>query len=147
METAPGIELAALARLVEEFESATVDVAAFHHREHMLVALWLTAHHSPEAALDRMRAGLHRLLARAGRDAYHETITVFWMRVLRSRLALTDPSERLEVRIAQVLDWCDAARPIAAHYSPERLSDPAGRTAVLEPDLAPLPQDAQTAGS
>lgn len=138
-EAPPPVDLAAVAELVAAFESASVDTSAFHHREHMLVALWFIAHHPEEAALERMRAGLHRLLARIGRDAYHETITVFWMRVLRSRLALTDPSARLDVRFAQVLDWCDTSRPLNRHYSAARLNDPAARRAFVDPDIAPLP--------
>jgi len=107
----------------------------------MLVALWLIAHDSRERALDRMRRGLHGLLARVGRDAYHETVTVFWMRVLAHRLACTDATQPLDRRLEEVVAWCSASQPLARHYSDARLSDPAGRRRFMAPDLLPMPDD------
>src|SRR5262245_28095387 len=72
-------------RLVQAFETCTLPPAQFTHQAHMTVALWYLAHLSPEAAAQRMRAGLHRFIAHHGIDPnkYNETITLFWMKLLR----------------------------------------------------------------
>jgi hypothetical protein len=128
------------ARLVRIFEEGSLDVEGFHHRQHLTVAAWLLETSPYEVALARMRQGLHTLLAKTGKDAYHETVTVFWMRALAHRLAscaATSPGARL----GEVVGWAETAQPLRAHYSAARLALPEARRQFLEPDLAPLPHD------
>lgn len=141
------VDLEAVARLAADFERGDIDPAGFHHREHMLVALWFLAHEPPAGALARMRAGLHAVLAKIGRDAYHETVTIFWMRVLAHRLMLTSSALPLSSRFEQILAWCAAERSLSRHYSEARLADPAGRREFLAPDLLPMPDEELTVGS
>jgi hypothetical protein len=67
--------------LILQFETATVPLDQFHHREHLMVALWYALHLPPEEALRKMRAGLQRLLAanRKPPEAYCEQITMMWI--------------------------------------------------------------------
>ena len=67
--------------LVHSFEAGTVPVADFHHREHLIVALWYAANYEPHEALSRVRAGLLHLLALNGKPAtaYREDVTALWM--------------------------------------------------------------------
>ena len=137
------LDPAVLDELVTAFERVELTPDTFHHREHLLVGLMLVARHPDGEAITRMRAGLQALLARAGADAaYHETLTQFWMRLLRHRLDATDSSRSLQDRISEVLVWCEAGPRIDAHYSAERLTEPAARHAFLSPDRAPLPDGA-----
>ena len=85
-----------------------------------------------------MRRGLLALLARHGKDGYHETVTTFWMRALRARL-LQQPAEwSLEQRLGDVVAWAETTRPLETHYSRERLAEPAARLTFVEPDLRPF---------
>jgi hypothetical protein len=128
------------ARLVRSFEAGSLDADGFHHRQHLTVAAWLLETSPYETALDRMRQGLHTLLAKTGKDAYHETITVFWMRALAHRLA-SCTGQPASVRVGEVVAWAETAQPLRAHYTAARLALPEARRQFVEPDLEPLPFD------
>ena len=108
---APVVDELPLAVLVESFEAATLPLARFHHREHMRVALCYLSRESETDATARMREGLARFLAHHGIEGYHETLTVFWMKRLAARFAVTDPALPLDERIDAVIAGCvnDAA--------------------------------------
>jgi hypothetical protein len=139
--SADDIDFEDVAGLVRGFEDASLDVAAFHHRQHLIVATWLLETSSYDVALMRMRTGLHGLLAKVGKDAYHETITVFWMLALRHRLSRCDATMSVDERIRDVVTWAQAAQPLRAHYSAELLASVEAKREFVEPDLVPLPQD------
>jgi len=125
--------------LVRRFEDASLDAAAFHHRQHLIVAASLLDAAPYDVALARMRKGLFGLLAKVGKDAYHETVTVFWMRALHYRLAQCDAALSLRDRIREVVMWAETAQPLRTHYSQERLTSVEARKEFVEPDLLPLP--------
>jgi hypothetical protein len=136
---ADDIDLHDLVALVRGFEDGSLDVAGFHHRQHLIVAAWLLETSPYDTALVRMRKGLHGLLAKVGKDAYHETVTVFWMRALRHRLSVCDRTMSADQRIRDVVTWAQTGQPLRAHYSAERLASVEAKKQFLEPDLAPLP--------
>jgi hypothetical protein len=137
----PPLDLSDVARLVAAFDDDSVALEGFHHRQHLIVAAHAAATRSPGAALVHMRRGLLALLTRHGKDGYHETVTAFWMRALHARL-LQQPAEwSLEQRLGDAVAWAETTRPLEAHYSRERLADPAARRAFLEPDLLPFDVD------
>jgi hypothetical protein len=141
METSewPRLELLEVDSLVSRFETQSVPLEDFHHRQHLIVAARLAAAAPFDAALDRMRRGLQALLAKHGKDGYHETVTAFWMHVLAHRLARCPAEWPLEVRLGDAVGWAESARPLAAHYSAERLADADARRVFLDPDRQPLP--------
>ena len=124
--------------LVEQFEAATLPLARFRHREHMRVALHYLSHETEAGATMRMRDGLKRLLAQQGVDGYHETLTVFWMKLLAARLARTNPARPLDARIDDVIAWCAVERPLARYYTAEVLASPEAKQRWVKPDLMPL---------
>ncbi len=76
-----------IAAVVRSFEEATVSRDAWGHPEHLIVALHYATRHDIETAIDKMRAGIFKLLGAFGVDLtrempYHETLTVFWMRTV-----------------------------------------------------------------
>ena len=78
--------------LVEKFESATISREAWHHPEHLTVALYYLSHHDFDTATNKMRDGIFNLLTNGfsvdltKEMPYHETLTVFWMRTLEDYL-------------------------------------------------------------
>jgi hypothetical protein len=86
-----------------------------------------------------MRIGLHGLLAKAGKDAYHETVTVFWMRALRYRLSKCDSLQPVEDRIREAVAWAQTGEPLRIHYSAALLASARAKKEFVEPDLVPLP--------
>ena len=130
---------AAAEQLVEQFEAGTISLAEFHHRQHLAVAAWLLIHHAPVRALARMRRGLQALLQRSGKtEGYHETVTVFWMRVLSARLEECPAEWTPEARLNDAVAWAEESCPLQEHYSPERLAAPEAKQQFVEPDRRPL---------
>jgi hypothetical protein len=124
--------------LVEGFEATTLPLGRFHHREHLRVAIYYLSRDTEAGATSRIRQGLKRLLAHPGIEGYHETLTVFWMKVLAARLAKTDPRGTLDERIEEVIAWCLAEQPVAQYYSPETLASSEAKQVWVPPDLARL---------
>ena len=75
--------------LIHQFEAAAVPLSQFHHREHLIVALYYAAHHNPTESLQKMRTGLQRLLAANNNPptAYKEDLTALWMNRAHTFLA------------------------------------------------------------
>ncbi len=80
--------------LVHQFEAATLSMTHFHHREHLIVALWYASSYEPREALSQMRTGLQRLLATNGKpaSAYREDLTALWMQRAYDFLATSEHS-------------------------------------------------------
>jgi hypothetical protein len=122
------------------FERGEIAPAAFHHRDHLRLAwAYLAECDSTEAAGARIAAAIRRFAAAAGvPEKYHETLTLFWVRVLaqaRTRTGVAagiDEALRLEPRLLEK----DLPR---AYYSRVRLESDEARRCWREPDLEPLP--------
>jgi hypothetical protein len=131
--------------LAARFESAAIAATEWTHHAHLTVGAWHVARHGPDAALERMRAGIRRLNAAHGTidsdtRGYHETITRAYVRLLAAFLATRPAAEPLAATIAALLAGPLAARDVLLrHYSRERLLSVAARREWVEPDLAPLP--------
>ena len=94
-------------------------IEAFHHKDHIRLALLYATAYEPSEATARMIASIRRLSAHAGKpEKYHHTMTIAWMRLA-----------------AHLLD----KTALTHHYSPALINSDLARTAWIEPDLAPLP--------
>src|SRR5258707_2490903 len=76
-----------IAEVVRTFEDATVPRGEWKHAHHLVVALDYVIRYDLDAAIDKIRAGLFKLLKAFEVDLkkempYHETLTVFWMRTV-----------------------------------------------------------------
>jgi hypothetical protein len=133
-----------LARALENGEIDNVDFKHFHHL-HVGWA-YLSEHSSVDDAIARMRATLRKFAASAGLpQKYHETITIFWMRILS---ALWNADENADLQ-----NWVELNPQLLEkdfpfnYYSRERLLSDAARLKWVEPDLKPLPKNANELGS
>ena len=137
LKTAPPFENDdEIAALVKAFETCALSPDDFGHPAHLTVALWYLKHSRMTEATRQMRDGLFRLLAHFGLEGYNETITVFWMRLLRGRI--NDSTRSLAELVNEVVPACVEAKAIFAYYSRERLSSAEAKRAWVEPDLQPL---------
>ena len=128
--------------VVRGFENCTTLDSEFDHLGHLIVALSylhcsrLTV---PEAT-KRMRGALYRFLDHHGHDRqkYNETITLFWIRLVRGFLDRTDTSRQVCEIANEMTESYGRSRIIYDYYSKERLSSEEARDGWVEPDLKPL---------
>ena len=85
-----------------------------------------------------MKRGIQRLAASYGKTGYHETITEFWLRMVRGSLPEGEPTESIAARANQLVKMYDK-NLILDYYSPELLASTEAKSAWVEPDLKPLP--------
>lgn len=125
------------------FSARSTPVAEFGHVAHLRAGYLCLLKFGSGGALKAMRAGLREMLMRAveqGYDppvGYHETITVFWLRVIAARVR-PDEARDSAAFFADHPELFDK-HLIAKHYSIQRLMSDAARTRFIEPDRAPLP--------
>ena len=112
----------------------------FHHRDHVRLAYIYLTRHDADAALTKMRSGLHRFLAHVGvpPTKYHETITRAWLLAVEHFMRETAPTRSFE-QFAAAAPRLFAPDAIETHYTPELLWSDDARARFVEPDLQPIP--------
>jgi hypothetical protein len=132
----------AVEAVVRGFENCTLPASQFDHPSHLTVALSylhcsrLTV---PEAT-ERMRAALYRFLDHHGHDPrkYNQTITLFWVKLVRSFLDRTNTARPIEEIANEMIKVCGKSQLIYDYYSKERLSSEEAREGWVEPDVKVL---------
>jgi hypothetical protein len=134
-----------LPALVTAFEAGTLPRSEWTHREHLVVALWYFHHYSEQDALDRLRRGIRCYNesqggANTATSGYHETLTVFWSRIVRGFLLLAEPEQPVACLAANLLATYGARRDLwHEYYSYDVVKCTEARRRWVEPDLKPLP--------
>ena len=111
-------------------------LSAFHHRDHLRLA-WLRVRQAGPRAEAVVARDIRAFAARSGASRkYHETLTVFWVRLVRHADAAFRPDtfDDLIVACQLLLDQGAAER----HWSHELLWSDAARAAWIEPDVRAL---------
>ena len=131
-------------RIVREFIARTLPKTAWTHQAHLRVGLWHALQYPDAAALELLRGRISAYNEATGvpntaQSGYHETITRFYLHVIRVFLRSVDLSAPIdELAHALIEQWGDKNLPLR-HYSPHRLFSAEARRAWFEPDLVPLP--------
>jgi hypothetical protein len=125
--------------LVSEFEACSFHPSEFKHYQHLAVVLWYVANLSYNEASERMKRGIQRLAATYGKTGYHETITEFWLRMVRGFLLEGERAESIAVLANQLIEKYADKNLILDYYSPELLASPEAKSDWVEPDVKPLP--------
>ena len=128
--------------VVRGFENCTLPISEFNHAAHLTVALCYLHQDQltePEATT-RMRAAIYRFLDHYGQDRqiYNETITLFWVKLVRSFLDQTDRARPVGEIANEMIESLGSSQLIYNYYSKERLSSDESRKAWVEPDVKPL---------
>jgi hypothetical protein len=119
------------------FESCRLPKPEWTHTAHVRMA-WLYLTRLPcQAALDAIRSGIRRYNAAVGSDGYHETVTVAFTLLIRSRLV---PQESFAVFHGRNPDLFEK-RPsiLGRHYKPATLAATEAKHRFVHPDCEPLP--------
>jgi hypothetical protein len=133
-----------LARALERGEIANEN---FHHLSHLHVAwVYLSECSNVDEAANKMRNTLRRFATCAGKpEKYHETITLFWVRLLAAFRA-SRSGETLEQIVQTDPRLLEKHFPLS-YYSVDRLFSDEARTSWVDPDRKPLPAHATTPDS
>jgi len=126
------------------FFDHTLPKAQWTHAAHVTLAASLL--HSAEVAtvLPQVRNAIRSYNEAVGTrntdtSGYHETLTVFWLRVVAQKLRRLHPSSRLEA-VRAVVDAFGEQRALhKLYYSTDIVANTAARRVWVEPDLQPLP--------
>lgn len=131
---------AEIEEIVGGFESCETDKDAFTHASHVTVAVWYLSNHPPEPAKQKMRDALFRFLDQhnVGRQKYHETLTQFWLTLVKRTIDDMGAGASLLTTTNRVVEALSDSRLISEYYSAELLKSDEARNAWIEPDLKSL---------
>jgi hypothetical protein len=132
----------AVEAVVRGFEDCTLPDSDFDHPSHLTVALSYLhcSRLTVPQATERMRGALYRFLDHYGEDRrkYNETITLFWIKLVRSFLDRTNTDRPLEEITNEMIEACGGSQLIYEYYTKERLSSEEARKQWIDPDVKPL---------
>ena len=129
-----------ISQLVHAFEAGSLAPSQFNHHAHLTVALWYLTRLPFAEATATMRSNVQRFAAMHQQNQlYHETITMFWMRLLRHVLDTADPNELLPDVVYRVICRFGSMQPFFRHYSRDRAFSAEARQQWVDPDLYPMP--------
>lgn len=124
--------------LRSQFESQTLENAAFRHREHVRLT-WIYLTGEPPAAVEaRLCRALLALATRHGvAQRFHHTLTVAWVRLIESARR-SHPDTPFDALVDACPGLLDKDAPLACYTRDVLYSDEA-RARWVEPNLSPLP--------
>ena len=129
-----------IVQLVRAFEAGTLTPQEFNHHAHMTVALWYLSRMPFAEAVATMRTSIQHFAASHHQNQlYHETITGFWMRLLRHILDQADSSEPFAEVVYHAITTMGSMDFFFRHYSREHAMSAEARQRWVEPDILPLP--------
>jgi hypothetical protein len=128
---------------LQRFESLTLPLEHWHHRDHLRLAYLYLTRYDFETAARKISAGIRAHNAAHGildtpTSGYHETQTMLWLHLVAAMLAQYGPGDGVD-------DFLDFHSQLSAqkihrlYYSSERFMSPEARAAFVPPDLASLP--------
>lgn len=124
--------------LRSQFESHTLENAAFRHREHVRLT-WIYLTGEPPAAVEaRLCRALLALAASHGvAQRFHHTLTVAWVRIIESARR-PHPDMPFDALVRACPSLLDKDAPLA-YYTRDVLYSDEARARWVEPNLKPLP--------
>jgi hypothetical protein len=122
------------------FETATFARPEWTHEAHVRMARLYLLRFPFADALEKVRGGIRKLNAALGGppDAYHDTITVAFVRIIADRLDAGEPYDAFRDRNPDLFDRTLPA--VLRFYTKEHLYTAEARRAFVEPDREPLPR-------
>lgn len=132
--------------LVEKFNQATLPKSEWTHEAHLSVALWYVDNYEFDDAICRLKSGIILLNKFHGTDntdrsGYHETLTIFWAKVISIYIEL-NPLNSLKELQENLLKSTVADKQLPFHfYLREEILSSAYRAVYHEPTLQKLDEE------
>jgi hypothetical protein len=131
-------------RLIRGFESGELPQSRWTHSAHLTVACWYLICHPEPAAVQLIREGIQRYNKQQGiitteKSGYHETMTIFWIRMIRNFLSTATLECSLVGLINELVRHYSNKNLPFDYYTQERLMSWDARRSWIEPDLKALP--------
>ena len=129
--------------LIAGFEDGSWPAAQWTHKSHVYMAVWYLSMYSDEEATHRIKSGIKQYnVSQGGQNTassgYHETITEFYIRILRVFLSRSNfVSKMVDWKSLSTQPFMDKDFPLR-FYSEAYLMHPSARAAWCEPDIQPL---------
>jgi hypothetical protein len=121
--------------IVEKFEGCHFKLEEFTHTQHLTVAVWYLLHFDACEALVRMRTSLQRFIEHYGRQGYNETITRFWMELIRNYLdEISEDVSRADT-VNRVIARFGSKDILFEYYTRKRVTSETAKREWVEPDL------------
>jgi hypothetical protein len=125
-------------QLRRQFETRTLENAAFRHREHVRLTWGYLTSEPPAAVEARLCRALLELATSHGvAQRFHHTLTVAWVRLIESARR-SHPDMPFDALIEMYPSLLDKDAPLA-YYTREHLYSEDARTRWVAPNLKALP--------
>jgi len=131
-------------RIAHGLIERTLPKSEWTHHAHLRAGLWHLLHHPDQVALALLRERIRAYneatgVANTETGGYHETITRFYLRVIRVFLESVDPTLPLDELARELIERHGEHDLVLRYYSRERLFTPEARGSWVEPELLPMP--------
>jgi hypothetical protein len=130
--------------LVTQFEECSLPKERWTHEAHFVMALWYCSHQPVPVALQSIRNGIKKYNVSVGGantdDAgYHETITVFYTRIIINYLLKSNTTTVFRHKLAGLFQQPFMAKDFPLqYYSKDRLMSKKARKEWIPPDIQSL---------
>ena len=124
--------------LVSGFESGLLPRGRWTHAAHLAVVTWYLRRYPESDATERMIAGIQRYNRASGSDGYHETITLFWLALVRRFLQGIEDASVLEAINGVIAEFGHNPCLILEYYSRDRINSLQARQTWVDPDRKSL---------
>jgi hypothetical protein len=125
-------------QLRRQFETRTLENAAFRHREHVRLTWGYLTSEPPAAVEARLCRALLELATSHGvAQRFHHTLTIAWVRLIESARR-SHPDMPFDALIEMYPSLLDKDAPLA-YYTREHLYSEDARTRWVAPNLKALP--------
>ncbi len=138
--------------LIHAFQECSLPRSQWTHAAHLTVGLWYLFYDSEPEAINAVRNGIKGYNSVQGIEStkdsgYHETLTLFWMRIVRGYLAEESRSRSI-VHLANdaIAKYADRTLPFR-YYTRDRLMSAEARTSWVEPDLRAIDSEIVAIGA
>jgi hypothetical protein len=127
---------AEIEEVVKRFEECAYSPEEFVHAKHLTVAACYFVRLEPQAAREKMRAGLRKFIAHHGKNGFHVTITEFWLRLVERSVRQRKGQHREPLSIVnEIIERFRDKNLIYEYFSRDRINSANAKAAWIEPDI------------
>jgi hypothetical protein len=121
--------------VVKRFESCEYKPEEFVHARHLTVAAWYFLHLERTSAKELMRAGLLKFIKHHGKNAYHATITEFWLQMVEQTVRKEGTGDEAVSLVNRTVERLSDKNLIHEYFSRARLESPEAKAGRVDPNL------------